>query len=217
MTDTQQIAITAPTSASSVMTPRIDQPTRLSPDVLATRAGALRSDVSVLSEEVEQVHDMSLLIQLEARTDEEAKRLPVDLLADLSQLGFAWTSLARLVGVSIPAIRKWRQGGAVTGVNRRRLARLLALVGLLESDHLVTDVVSWLDIPLAGSGFTGVDVLVTGHESNLMLYAAHHITGSQLLDRAVPDWRDTSDSRFEVFRAGDGAFAIRIRDGDELE
>lgn len=214
MTDTRELLITEPTTATSVKTPKIDQPTRLSPDVLANRAGALRSDVGILSEKVEQVHDMSLLIQLEARTDEQAKRRPTDLLNELSDLGFAWTSVARLVGVSIPAIRKWRQGGSVSGTNRRKLARLLALVGLLKSDHLISDVVSWLDMPLSGSGYTAIDVLVAGHEANLMLYAAGHISSMQLLDRALPDWREMLDERFEIFRAGDGSLAIRIRDGD---
>lgn len=211
MTDLSPPLITEPTSASSVTTPRIDQPTRLSPDVLANKAGALRSDVGILSEDVAQVHDWSLMYQLEVRTDEEAKRAPAHLLAELSERGFAWTSIARLVGVSIPLIRKWRQGGAMSGGNRRKLARLIAFVGVLEHDRLISDVVSWLDMPLANSVFTGIDVLVAGYEDTLGLYAGGHISGSELLDRTIPDWRDTVDDRFEVFRAGDEVPAIRMR------
>ncbi len=69
------------------------------------------------------MHSDSLRIQLESRTDEAAKGAPADLLSELADLGFSWTSVARIVGVSIPAVRKWRQGDAVSGHNRRRLAQ----------------------------------------------------------------------------------------------
>ena len=211
MTESTTQLTTEPTSATSVHTPHIDQPTRLSPDVVANMAGTLRSDVGVLSQDVAQVHSDSLRIQLESRTDEAAKRVPADLLSELSDLGFSWTSIARIVGVSIPAVRKWRQGEAVTGQNRRRLARLVALVGVLASDHLISDVASWLDMPLDESSFTGIDVLAAGQVHDLVEYAAEHIGSAELLDRAVPAWRDSLDDRFEVYRAGDGERAIRVR------
>ena len=214
MTESTTQLAAEPTSATSVTTPHIDQPTRLSPDMVASRVGALRSDVGMLSEDVAQVHGDSLWIQLESRTQEAAKRASADLLSELAGLGFSWTSIARIVGVSIPAIRKWRHGETVSGENRRRLARLVALVGVLERDHVIVDVASWLDMPLAESGLTGIDVLAAGHVRDLMEYAADHVGSAELLDRAVPDWRDTLDDRFEVYRAEDGERAIRMRDED---
>lgn len=205
------------TSTSSVAAPSIQQPTRLSPDVVANQAGALRTDVDRLSNNVAEVHSESLQIQVEARTDEAAKRPPVDLLAELSNLGFSWTDIARLVGVSIPAIRKWRQGESVSGENRQSIARVVALVGVLEKDHIIDDVPSWLEMPLAGSRFTGLDVVEQGHLSDLMEFAANHISGSDLLDRALPSWRSDQDERFEVFDAGDGGRAIRLREDIKTE
>lgn len=211
MTESTTPLVDEPTSATSVNTPHIDQPTRLSPDVMANVTGALRQNVGLLSQNVARVHGNSLDIQLESRTDEAAKRAPADLLSELADLGFSWTAIARVVGVSIPAVRKWRHGEPASGENRRKIAQLVALVGVLENDHLIDDVASWLDMPLAGSSFTGIDVLAGGQLSDLVEYAAQHMDGAELLDRSNPDWRDTIDNRFEVYRMGDGERSIRMQ------
>ncbi len=205
------------TSTTSVAPPSIEQPTRLSTDVVANDAGALRTDVDILSTDVAEVHSESLRIQLEARTDEAAKRSPADLLEELSDLGFSWTDIGRLVGVSIPAIRKWRQGESVSGENRRKIARMVALVGVLKNDHIVVDVPSWMEMPLSESRYTGLDVVAEGSTADLMEYAANHISSSELLDRALPNWRTDLDSQFEVFDAGDGERAIRMRESARPE
>ena len=217
MTESTIPLVDEPTSATSVNPPRIDELTRLSPDVLAGKAGSLRQDVGVPTQDVAQVHGDLLQIQLESRTEEAAKRASTDLLSELADLGFSWTAIARIVGVSIPSIRKWRHGETATGENRRKLAGLVALVGVLESDHLIYDVASWLDIPLAGSNFTGIDVLENGKLSDLVEYAAQHIESIELLDRALPTWREALDDQFEVYQAGDGELAIRIVGEDEPE
>ena len=193
--------------------------------------------MGVLSQHSVHTHGDLLRIQLESRTNVCAKRSSADLLEELADLGFSWTSIARLVGVSIPAVRKWRHGATTSGENRRRLARLVALVDVLERDHLIDDVASWLDVPLAGSALTGIDVLADGgaddarpggagsglagigvpadgHYHHLMAFAAGHIKDSQLLDWALPEWRDTVDDRFEVYRAGDDERAIRAGDDE---
>ena len=196
------------------------QQTRLSPDIVAGQAGALRHDVGVISEDVERTHGDSLRIQLESRTDEALKRPPADLLSELADLGFSWTSIARLVGVSIPAVRKWRNGATVSGDNRRKVARLVALAGVLAKDHLIYDVASWLDIPLAETSLTGIDVLAAGRGHgyhHLTAYAAGHIRSSDLLDRTIPDWRSTLDDRFESYTAGDGEQAIRMRNDSSTQ
>ena len=200
-------------TATTALTPlRIIQRTRLSDaDILANEAGALRSDVGLLSEDVAQVHGDSLRLQLESRADAAARRSPVRLLDELADWGFSWTSIARVVGVSIPAVRKWRHGNPLSGENRRNLALLVAFVGVLEEDYLIADGASWLDMPLAESSFTGIDVLAAGQAHGLMQYAAGHISSSDLLDGALPTWRDTLDDRFEVYEAQDGERAIRMR------
>lgn len=214
-----------PTAATALIPLRTVERTRPSDaDILANKVGALRSDVGVLyedvaglSEDIAQVHGDSLRLQLASRAEDAAKRSPVHLLNQLADWGFSWTSVARVVGVSIPAVRKWRQGNPLAGENRRNLALLVAFVGVLEEDHLISDGASWLDMPLAESSFTGIDVLAAGHAHDLMQHAAGHISSSDLLDKALPRWRETLDSRFEVYEAQDGERAIRMRTEGEVE
>lgn len=111
----------------------------------------------------------------------------------------------------MPGLRKWRKGETVSGENRRKLAGVVAFVGILRRDHIIADVASWLDMPLAGSSLNGIDVYATGQIAELTEYAADHISGSQLLDRTIPEWRHGIDPTFEVFTADDGQRAIRMR------
>lgn len=204
-----------PTATTALTPPRTVERTQLSHvDILASEAGALRSGVGLLSQDVAQVHGDSLQLQLESHAAAAAKRSPLDLLNELASRGFSWTSVARVVGVSIPAVRKWRNGKPLSGENRRNLALIVAFVKVLEEDHLIQDGASWLDMPLAKSSFTGIDVLATGQAHELMQYAAEHISSKDLLDSAIPTWRETLEGRFETYEAPDGEVAIRIRRED---
>ncbi|MCQ3804714.1 MAG: hypothetical protein OXC98_11900 [bacterium] len=206
-----------PTATTALTPPRVVERTQLSDvDILANEAGYLRSNVGLLSEDVAQVHGDSLQLQLESHADAASKRSPLDLLNELAEKGFSWTSVARVVGVSIPAVRKWRNGNPMSGENRRNLALMVAFVRVLEEDYLIRDGASWLDMPLAASSFTGIDVLAAGHAHELMQFAAEHIRSKDLLDSAIPTWRDTLDDRFEVYEAPDGERAIRVRTKDKV-
>ena len=201
-----------PTEATALTPLRIVERTRPSDvDILAHEVGALRSGVGLLSEDVARIHGDSLRLQLDHRADTVARRSPVRLLDELAHWGFSWTSVARVLDVSIPAVRKWRQGNPLSGENRRNLARLVAFVDVLHEDYLISDGASWLDMQLAESSFTGIDVLATGHAHELMQYAAGHINSRDLLNSTFPTWRETVDDRFEVFEAPDGERAIRMR------
>lgn len=199
------------TRADSLVATVVEQPTKTTQDELAERAGHLRGATRFLLEDVAEVHDEAMEIQLEARTDEAAKRSVADLLTELADLGFAWRDIAQLVGVTVPAVRKWRQGEPATGVHRRAVARLLAFADVLKSDHLVSEVSSWMEIPLAGSSTTGIDVYSQGGANPLLLHAAGHLSSEELLDTIDPNWRDALDDRFEVVPGDDGEPIIRMR------
>lgn len=203
------------TRAESVVPPLFDEPTRTSLDELADRTGFLRSATRTLVDDVAEVHDGVLEVQLDARTDEAAKRAVPELLGELAELGFSWREIARAVGVTIPAVRKWRQGGAATGPNRRAIARLLAFVDVMSSDHLVDDVPSWMEMPIGGTALTGIDAYCAGEERLLLQLAAGHLTSDELLDRLDPTWRSTADDRFEIITADDGQPMIRMRAEEE--
>ncbi len=207
-----------PTATTVVAPLRIVERTRLSDtDILAREVGVPSADVDHPTEDVAQAHHNSLRFQLDSHAEAAARKAPVQLLDHLAEWGFSWTSIANVLGVSIPAVRKWRQGNPLSGENRRNLAQLVAFVGVLEEDYLIRDSASWLDMPLAESGFTGIDVLASGHILELMQYAAGRINSHDLLDSALPTWRDNQDERFEVYEAPDGKRAIRMRTESEAE
>lgn len=211
MSDVHELLTGDRTRSDAVMPRVLDSPTRTSQDEIAERAGYLRNLTKGLSDEFADVHNRAVEIQLEARTDEAAKRSVSDLLGELAALGFAWRDIARLVGVTVPAVRKWRNGEPATGTNRRAVAQLLAFVDVLRSDHLVQDPPSWMEMPLAGSGANGLDLYAAGHCKLLLVHAAGHLGSEELLDRVDPTWRAALDDRFEIATASDGEVMIRLR------
>lgn len=200
------------THSDAAVIPHVfDRPTRISQDELAEIVGAVRSIARQISEEVSGYHHRALDAVLTARTDEAAKRAVPDLLAELADLGLSWRDIARLVGVTVPAIRKWRNGEPATGVNRRAVAKLLAFVDILQSDHLVQEPASWLEMPMGPSSITGLDIYAAGRCDLLIAHAESHLTSEQLLDEFDSGWRNSIDDRFEIFTAQDGEAAIRLR------
>jgi hypothetical protein len=205
------------TRAESVVAPVLDRPTRTSQDELAERAGSLRSMTRVLSDDAADLHRRTIEIQLRSRSEEAAKRAAPDVLNELAEIGLAWRDVARMVGVTVPAVRKWRLGDPPTGAHRKAIAGLLAFIDVLRSDHLVQDVPSWLEIPLLDSSVTGLDIYAAGFVESLVMHAAGHINAEQLLDQFDPVWRDAIDTRFEIFTGIDGQAAIRLRDAETIE
>ena len=199
------------TRAESVISPVLDRPTRTSQDDIAERAGFVRSIARGLSNDAAQLHDRTIEIQLRSRSEEAAKRAATDLLAELADLGLAWRDIARMVGVTVPAVRKWRQGDLPSGAHRKAIARLLAFIDVLRSEHLVADVPSWLEMPLADSAVSGLDVYEAGLVEALVMHAAGHLDAENLLDQFDPEWREAVDTQFEINVAADGLPAIRLR------
>jgi hypothetical protein len=68
-----------------------------------------------------------------------------------------------------------------------------------------------MEIPLAGSSITGIDVYSQGREKALLLHVAGHLSSEELLDSVNPSWRDSLDDRFEVLQGDDGDPIIRMR------
>jgi hypothetical protein len=202
--------LTGDRTEADVLRPVLPEPTRTTQE-LVERASRLRDSTRLLSEDVAEVHDSALHLQLSARTDEAAKRSVIELLDELADLGIAWRDIARMVGVSVPALRKWRHGEPATGEHRRGVARLVAFVGVLNSDHLIQDVASWMEIPIGESHVTGIDLYAVGRASDLLLYAASRIGSDDLLDTFDPGWRTKIDHRFEIVAGGDGEPLVRMR------
>jgi hypothetical protein len=204
------------TRAESVVSPVLDRPTRTSQDQdeLAKRVGHLRAVTRVISEDAAGLHQRTIETQLRSRSEEAAKRSALDLLNELGDAGLAWRDIARMVGVTVPAVRKWRQGDQPTGRHRKAIARLLAFIDVLRSEHLILDVSSWLEMPLGASSATGIDAYAAGLIEALVMHAAGHTSAEQVLDQLDPAWRHAAVSRFEIFTAADGQAAIKMRATD---
>lgn len=178
---------------------------------LRSRARLLGEDAAETDREAGEVYREALLEQLDVKARITAKRSVGDMLGELADAGFAWRDIAALVGVSVPAVRRWRQGEAATGANRLALARIAALVEMLRDDHLVSDVASWMEVPLvSGAPVTAIDLASAGHFQEVVEIAAGHSTGEDVLDRVQPGWRGRCRSDYEVFEAPDGELGTRL-------
>jgi hypothetical protein len=153
------------------------------------------------------------LVELESKMVERARNAPAQALEQLSDYGFAWRDIARVIGVSVPAITKWRKGTGITGENRLKIARMLGLIDML-SDRLIDEPASWLEMPITeGIGLSRMDLLERGRYDLVLALASPH-TGDgsveSVLNEADPNWRDNwVDNAFESYTADDGAISIR--------
>jgi hypothetical protein len=119
--------------------------------------------------------------------------------------------VSRIIGVSIPAIRKWRHGEGVAPVNRRALAQILALVDMLSDQFMIDDPASWLEIPLGPGNRTLIDVYLAGRVDIILEYAARWIPSpDSVLAQLDPESHGGQvQPEFETFVAEDGHLGIR--------
>ena len=136
------------------------------------------------------------------------------LLSILADHGMAWRDIARLVGVSVPAIQKWRRGEGITGQNRLRLAGVVALLECL-TEKMVNEPISWLEMPVVSNvSVNAMDLLIADRYDLVLELASDEpdLNADRLgvLDEFDPHWRESRvDSEFEVFEAPDGYLSIR--------
>lgn len=172
-------------------------------------AGFARNVHSVLGEDLTDIHHRSLRLQLDARIEKLLGRNPTELLGALADLGFGWRDIARMVGVSVPALRRWRQGEMPTGDNRRAIAQLLAFVELLSEDH-VFGLASWMEAPIVTCApTTRIDLYAAGRLKVVFDLAAEKCSPEAAMDIAEPGWRDRYRSDWEVADGEDGQPVIR--------
>lgn len=200
------------TRTSATLPPSIDE-TQLSAINLNERAGFVRGAARQLTNETEELHRDITYIEWGARTAARGKEAPVDLLNELADLGFAWRDIARMIGVSVAAIQKWRRGERITGGNRRHLASLLAACDQVAENYLVSELASWFEMPLVSeTPVTPADLYATNRTDLVFDYASGHTDPASVLSNFDPDWRERYRSDFEVFTAADGQRSLRRRD-----
>lgn len=197
-----------PTAADYVPEPPAPPATagQLIPQVSALRyqADLVNSDVFSLGRDVYRLN-------LDERTSARERDGVQSLLQALADRGISWALLSRMLDVSVPAIRKWRLGQGASPESRHGLARLAALLDMLEEQFMVEDPAAWLEIPLGSTRRTLVDAYSAGREDLILDYAGRWITNpDRVLDQLDPRWREAEAARqFETFVAADGDLGIR--------
>ncbi len=196
-------------TVTEVVGPEPRTETKPSLNTITEDAGFVRSLAGIINETATNLHQR-YRAELVQRRAELVRQDGAHLLDQLSDLGFAWRTIARLVGVSVPAVQKWRKGEKMAPDNLDKLATLLATCNLVAG-YPISDVAAWFDIPiLLGTPVRPIDLYVADRHELLLDWASHHLVDpAQVLDQFDPDWRSTYNSDFEVFEAADGELALR--------
>ena len=209
-----------PTGASIGRGTTIASPTRTISQLvddsghLRDQAMVLAADTSHLHRLVDQHHSDTLDAELRTVANERNKEPLEDLLRQLSDLGFSWRDIARIVGVSVPALRKWRLGGTATGENRKKVSTLVAFCEIVHSRFRISQVADWLEAPVHPEApHSGLD-LMAGDRFDLVLQLARDWNSDPqtVLDEFEPGWRERYGSAVEVFTGPDGMPGLRLAD-----
>ncbi len=198
------------TDSTGVELPRTPSTTMAT---LTRQYGELRDETTVLDADVGTDHRAVQLQTLELLARDRARADVVTLLDALStDRGLGWSDIARLVGVSVQAVRKWRRGETVTGENRLAVARLVALLDMLSSEIPVQDPAGWLEIPVVeGYALRHLDLYRLGRADLLFDLAHIRISSEQAMTDLNSDWRSLYAVEHEVYEAEDGQRSVRQR------
>jgi hypothetical protein len=183
------------------------------PAALVAETAELRDDLSATTSQATQLHHDAEELHLAEATRQLEASSPVDLLdAIADELLFPWSLLARVVGVSPTAVRKWRRGETVTPVHHHHLAEFLAFcLTLRHRDPRIDNVPRWLEMPVdARSDVSRLDLFLAGTRTGLLDLASARRTGEDLLDEAVQGWRERAATtrRFDVLVHEDGSTSL---------
>lgn len=159
-------------------------------------------------------HAETLDVELRTMALARSQETLESLLDRLSDLGFSWRDIARVVGVSVPALRKWRLGGTATGENRHRVATLVAFCDMADERSCISDVACWLETPLdPQTPLTGLDLMASDRFDLALRLARDRDSDPQaVLDEFEPNWRDRYSSPVEAFTGPDGLPGLRLAD-----
>ncbi len=186
-------------------------------DSLAHQAAAVRDEVKVTTEDVQDLHGELQSKVLDERTAAVAHGEPSELLDTLAtEWGLSWTLVAQLLDVSQTSVRKWRRSESMTPENRRAVARLVAFLEMLRDDYpTICDHASWLEMRISEeSTLTPTDLYAKGRVELLFDLAALWCTPQEVLSAFDPDWHSKHgvESGFEIVKGPDGMPSIILQD-----
>jgi hypothetical protein len=176
---------------------------------LSEDVGDLNNRTKLLHDDTNELHQDILINEWSAATSTLIRRGIQTLLSDLADLGFAWRDIARLVGVSVPAIQRWRKGSPAAGENRTAAAAALAACNMITKHYVVEDVASWFESPiLSGYPVCPIDLYSTGMAAQVFHLAGGHANPEEILTAFDPEWRETYRHGYEIV-SGDEGLSLR--------
>jgi len=195
------------------LTPTTRTAQTIEPAALVADTAELRDAVTATTSQATELHHNAEELHLAQLTRQLEGTAPVDLLDALAdELLFPWSLLARVVGVSPTAVRKWRRGETVSPAHHQGLAEFLAFCRILRHrDPRIDDVPHWLEMPVdARTDVSRLDVFIAGSRTELLDLASGRRTGEDLLDDNAPGWRERAATgrRFDVIVHEDGTTSI---------
>ncbi|MEU3836484.1 hypothetical protein ACH4N4_05230 [Streptomyces microflavus] len=180
---------------------------------IVEETGFLRTQGKFIAEDSTDLHRRALFTSWQQRTNERGKLAPAALLEEIADLGFAWRDVARMIGVSVPAVQKWRRAGGVTGENRRRLASLLALCDEITERYGIQEIASWFEMPISSlAPVTPIDLYTESKSTLILEHAWNQGDSEDILNAYDPDWRERFRSDFEAYLDDDGQMSLRPKD-----
>jgi hypothetical protein len=217
MSNEDSLLVTTRGTASSEIAPPPKLPTATgsspTPSELTERVGFLNNRAQDLHSDTDDLHLDVIMQEWQSRSTDLVRQDMSTLLAQLADLGFAWRDIARLIGVSVPAVQKWRRGKAATGQSRFNAAAVLAACALIADHYLVKEIASWFEVPVVfGCPITAIDLYAAKKPQLVFRLATGNADPEQVLSVFDPDWRETYRSDFEVFESEDGGLAIRAKE-----
>lgn len=186
---------------------------QFTPSGLRRVAAGLRDNVGILQVSTTDLHRTVQEYDLQERAALKNRQGAPALMEELSEArGLSWNDIATAIGVSLSAIRKWRTGGECTADNRMALARLAALIDLLD-EAMVNEPAGWLLTPvLPDYTVRFLDLVANGRDDLVLENAFQRMKPTELLDAYDPDWRVSSRRKFAISVDGDGVRSLRRRD-----
>jgi transcriptional regulator with XRE-family HTH domain len=179
---------------------------------LTERAGYLHNNTRLLHSDTSALHLDTMMTEWAKRTSDLVRDDVPGLLGHLADYGFAWRDIAKMIGVSVAAVQKWRKGSAASGESRHNVAGLLAACQLIAEHYLVIDIAQWFESPvLRGYPITRVDLYAAGRVDQVFLLATGNGDPETVLSSFDPNWRTTYQSEFEIFDTPDG-IALGMRE-----
>ncbi len=170
-----------------------------------SQASGLRNQESHATERIETHYAAQIESHAQGYNTGDGKDLLRMLAVDHAM---AWVDIAKMLSVSVPAVRKWRMSGGVTPENLAKLAHLCAFVDLLS--ELGVRPASWLSTPMiAGHTVAPKHLYSEPNASTLLDLVSNGQTARDVLDALAPGWQEKYNARgYEVARFDDGSYGI---------